>query len=83
MDRYTKQTLDAFLLHVVDGSLAGVVFLVPLLMGGRHAVGQLALTVLAVVAACAWTVRQSLREDAAWRPTSATPLILAGVVLVV
>ncbi|MEN6452229.1 MAG: O-antigen ligase family protein, partial [Thermoguttaceae bacterium] len=42
-------------LRLVDACLAGVVFLVPLLMGGRHAVGQLALTVLAVTAALAWS----------------------------
>ena len=44
--------LDRCLLQVVDGSLAGVIFFVPLLMGGRHALGQLVLTVLAVAAAC-------------------------------
>ena len=42
-----------------------MIFLVPLLMGGRHAVGQLALTVLAVAAAWAWAARQCLRDDAA------------------
>ena len=78
-----KQALEQFLLQVVDGGLAGVVFLVPLLMGGRHAIGQLALTALAVAAAWAWAARQCLRDDAAWRPTWATPLVLAGLVLVV
>ena len=77
-----RQALDRFLLRVVDGSLAGVIFLVPLLMGGRHAIGQLALTALAVTAAWAWAARLCLRDDAAWRPTWAVPLILAGLALV-
>jgi len=79
----SKQALDRFLLRVVDGGLAGVIFVVPLLMGGRHAVGQLALTVLAVTAAWAWAVRQCLRRDAKWRPTATTPLVLIGLALVV
>jgi O-antigen ligase/tetratricopeptide (TPR) repeat protein len=78
-----RQSLDAFLLRVVDGSLAGVIFLVPFLMGGRHAIGQLVLTILAVAAAWAWAVRQSLRNDATWRPAVATPLVLIGLLLVV
>jgi O-antigen ligase/tetratricopeptide (TPR) repeat protein len=83
MHRITKQSLDRVLLQVVDGSLASVIFLVPLLMGGRHAIGQLVLTVLAVAAAWTFAVRQCLRRDAAWRPAQATPLILAGLAIVV
>jgi O-antigen ligase/tetratricopeptide (TPR) repeat protein len=83
MSRHLQQVLDRLLLHVVDGSLAGVFLLVPVLMGGRHAVGQLVLTVLAVSAGSAWALRQCLREDAAWRPTLATPLLVAGLTLVV
>jgi O-antigen ligase len=75
--------IDRFLLQVVDGSLAGVVFVVPLLMGGRHAVGQLGLTIFAVAAAWAWAVRQSLRKNAKWQPAVATPLLLAGLLLIV
>jgi hypothetical protein len=78
-----RQSLDRFLLHVVDGSLAGVIFLTPLLMGGRHALGQLVLTVLAVAAAWTWAVRQCFCGKAAWRPARATPLILAGLAIVV
>jgi O-antigen ligase len=79
----TKQSFDTFLLRIVDGSLAGVIFLTPLLMGGRHAIGQLALTVFAVAAALAWGIRQSLHNDATWRSTAATPLVLIGLVLIV
>jgi O-antigen ligase/tetratricopeptide (TPR) repeat protein len=75
--------IERFLLQVVDGSLAGVIFVVPLLMGGRHAIGQLALTVFAVSAAWAWAVRQSLRRNAKWQPVVATPLLLIGLLLIV
>jgi O-antigen ligase len=78
-----KQALDRFLLRVVDFGLAGVIFVVPFLMGGRHAVGQLGLTVLAVAAAWGWAVRQCFRRDAQWRPTTAAPLLLMGLLLVV
>lgn len=76
-------SLDRLLLQVVDAALAAVVLLVPFLMGGRHAVGQLVLTVLAVVAAWAWSARQCLLEDPRWRATWATPLILAALALLV
>ena len=82
MHRDSKQATERLLLHVVDFSLAGVIFLVPLLMGGRHPIGQLALTVLAVAAALAWAARQSLRDDATWRPAAATPLLLLAAALV-
>ena len=82
MDRIAKQTLDRFLLQVVDGCLAGVIFFVPLLMGGRHAIGQLALTALAVAAAWAWAVRQCFSDNPAWRPARATGLLLVGLTLV-
>jgi O-antigen ligase len=83
MHHVTQRPFDRSLLQIVDSCLAGVIFLVPLLMGGRHALGQLALTVLAVVAVCTWGLRQWLRNDAAWRPTWAMPLLLAGLALVV
>lgn len=83
-----RQVVERFLLQVVDGSLAGVIFVVPLLMGGRHAVGQLALTVLAVAAAWAWAVHRYFRNDVRANGDSplflpALPLVLAGLVLVV
>ena len=78
-----EQAIDRFLLRVVDGGLAGVIFALPLLMGGRHAIGQLGLTVFAVAAAWAWVLRQCLRPDARWRPIAVMPLLLIGLALVV
>ena len=77
------QAIDRFLLRVVDGGLAGVIFVVPLLMGGRHAIGQLGLTIFAVAAAWAWAARQCLQPDARWRPLAVAPLLLLGLALVV
>ena len=53
MHRNPKQAVDEFLLQIVDACLAGVIFLVPMLMGGRHAIGHAVLTLLAVAAAWA------------------------------
>ncbi len=52
---------DEMLLKVVDGSLAGCIFLVPFLMGGRQALGQLVLVLLAAVAAILASGRPALR----------------------
>ncbi len=80
----TRRTIEGLLLRVVDCGLAGSIFVVPLLMGGRHALGQLVLTVFAVAAAWAWCLRQCLRDDDnAWRPTAALPLLLLGALLLI
>ncbi len=82
-DQHGRGQLDRILLQTVDAALAGCIFVVPLLMGGRQAPGQLALILLAVVAALAWTVRQSLRREFVWRPSVGEALLLAGVLLLI
>jgi O-antigen ligase len=72
---------DALLLQIVDGGLAGVIFVLPWIMGGRHALGHLLLTVLAVLTALAWTIRQIFYAEASRRFTGAAALILAGAAL--
>jgi O-antigen ligase/tetratricopeptide (TPR) repeat protein len=74
--------LIALMLQIIDGGLAGVIFLLPFVMGGRHPLGQLILTALAVITALAWVVRQTLRPHPNWRPTWALALISAGLILV-
>jgi O-antigen ligase len=74
---------DALLLRIVDGGLAGCIFVVPLLMGGRHALGQFVLVALATTVAVAWTVRQCRRAEATWRLTTAVLIPAAAVVLVI
>jgi len=73
---------EQFLLKIVDGGLAGCIFIVPLLMGGRQALGQLVLVSLAVVVGLAWTLHQCLRARPSWRRSPATLLLLAGIALV-
>jgi hypothetical protein len=46
------------LLRIVDLGLAGSIFLVPMLLGGRHAVGRLMLVALSLAVALAWSARQ-------------------------
>jgi len=75
--------LDGVLLRIVDGCLAGCIFVVPFLLGGRHPVGQLLLVGLASGGALAWTVEQSLREKRTWRWSTVELLLIAGVALLV
>jgi len=75
------RVLDQRLLQVVDIALAGCIFVVPLLMGGRHPLGQLVLVGLAVTAALAWTVRQVLQPRFQWRLSRAEWLLCAGAAL--
>jgi len=75
-----RPSLDAMLLQVVDGCLAGAIFLVPLFLGGRHAVGHLIFTVLAVTAALACAARRCLggNGDEAGRFSRGAVALAAG-----
>ncbi len=71
-----------WLQHATDAGLAAVIFVVPLLLGGRIALGQLALVALAVWVALCWCLRQCLVSAAGWIRTPAEPLLLATLALV-
>ena len=73
--------IDAWLLRIADAATAGVIFLLPLIMGGRDAIGQLVLAVLAVTAALAWTIRQTIRGGDLGRPLAAIIVIALGAAL--
>lgn len=75
--------LDGALLRITDGALAGCLFVVPMMMGGRQALGQLTLTALAVTAAVAWGARQCVLDKARWRWSWSEWLLLAGTLLLV
>ena len=75
--------LAKLLLQVTDGGLAACIFVVPMILGGRAALGRLALVALSLAVAMAWTVRQCLRKQGIWRWSSAESLLLAGAVLLV
>jgi len=69
------------LLGAVDAGLAGVIFLVPLILGGRIAWGQLALVVLALWVAVCWCLRQCLARQATWVRSPLTILLVAALAL--
>jgi O-antigen ligase/tetratricopeptide (TPR) repeat protein len=78
-----RRRIERLLLGSVDACVAAVVLVVPLLMGGRHAAGQLVLVALAVSAASAWVVRLCIQQDASWCRSPGDVLLAAGVVLLV
>jgi O-antigen ligase len=70
-----------WLLRFVDCGLCGVVFVVPLLMGGRSALGQLVLAALAAVVACAWFLRQGIRGERTRVPVGPGIILSAAVAI--
>lgn len=70
------------LLGAVAASLAGCIFVVPMILGGRHALGHFTLAVAAATAATAWWCRQCLIERPYWRRSAAHLLLLAAIGLV-
>jgi O-antigen ligase len=77
-----ESNIEKRLLQVVDAGLAGIVFFVPLVMGGRQALGHFALVVLAVTVALAWCARQCLQPRARWTFAGVEWLLALGVLLV-
>jgi len=78
----SHESARRWLLRIVDLSLAGVVFLAPLFMGGRQPPGQFVFVTLVCVAAVAWFARQCLSTEGRYTRSGAELLILAGVLLV-
>lgn len=73
--------VDALLDGIVDACLAGAVTLVPACVGGRIALGQLVLVVLAFGAGTAWCLRQAMRGQAPWQWCGAEVLLACAVAL--
>ena len=71
------------MLRLVDTGIAASIFVVPMAMGGRHALGRLALTSISIAIAVAWLVSQAVRGNGTWRRSAAEWLLLAGLVLLV
>lgn len=68
---------------IVDAALLASLCATPLLMAGRHPLGQAVLVILSATAAAAWAVGQTIRPSATFRPTWASPLLLGGMILLV
>ncbi len=69
-------------LRLVDAGLIGVIFVAPLLMGGRGEVGRLVYVAFVCWTSVCWLVRQCLLRDARWRWSGLEGILLAGVLLV-
>ena len=78
-----NRPFDQLLLKCVDLGFAGLIFMIPFLMGGREAPGQFALVFLACWTAVCWGVLQIRERTSGWTLTMAEPLLLAGIGLVV
>ena len=76
-ERWTRLLLGA-----VDASLAGCIFAVPMMLGGRHALGHFVLALAAAAAATAWWCRQCFLQRPYWRRSAAHLLLLAAIGLV-
>jgi len=74
--------LDSLLTACVDAGLAGVVFVVPFILGGRIALGHLVLVALATWVAVCWCLRQCIAPRAQWVRSPAEPLLLLALLLV-
>ena len=70
------------LLKFVDGAIFAAIVCAPLVMGGRHAWGHLALVAIIMSATTGWLVRQFILKKTRYRFTGIEWLLLAGTSLV-
>ncbi len=71
--------LAAAFLRLCDLGLLGIIFIAPLLMGGRSALGKLVFVGFAIVCAGSWLLRQCVVAEGRWRQTAGQWILLAGV----
>ncbi|MBN2475614.1 MAG: O-antigen ligase family protein [Pirellulales bacterium] len=69
-------------LQAVDAGLGAVVFIVPFLLGGRIALGQLVLVALSLWVAVCWCVHQCCTARPTWVRSPVTLLVVAALGLV-
>ncbi len=74
--------LEAILTYLVDAGLAAAVFAVPLMLGGRLAVGQLVLVAAALFSALCWCAKAVLAGRTGWIRSGAEPILVAALVWV-
>jgi tetratricopeptide (TPR) repeat protein len=66
----------------VDLGLVSILILAPFLMGGRQALGQMALCLLSTATALAWSLHQCRQGDGKWRFTGVEPIMFLGLGLI-
>ncbi|MCL4203698.1 MAG: O-antigen ligase family protein [Pirellulaceae bacterium] len=81
--RESERPVARALLWMTDLGLAAVIFVAPLVMGGRYEVGRLVYVACVSLAAIAFAGRLCVLRNARWRLTGAEGLLIAGLVLVV
>ncbi len=73
--------LPSHLLHLVDLCLLAILFVAPLVLGGRHPTGCLVFVSVVAVMSVAWFSRQCLLREPLWRPSAAHWLFIGGILL--
>ena len=81
--RHQRTTSTDPLLRIVDGGLAASIFLLPMVMGGRQALGGLVLSLLAVGVALTWLARAIQMRHATWRWSWLEWVFVAAIFLLV
>ncbi len=71
------------LLWAADLGLFAAVFVLPFVMGGRQAIGEFTLSVIACWTTSFWLLHHALKRKQPWRITGVEPLLLAGIALCV
>ncbi len=78
----TGVSLDDACLRVVDVGLWAVVFVAPLLFGGRHNLGRFVFVALCVVISLAWFIRQAVLGNGTWTRSAASAVMLLALAVV-
>ncbi len=73
---------EHWLTRMVDAGLAGVAFLVPFTLGGRGAVGEAVVVLLALYLAVCWCLKQAVSRQPDWISSAATPILLVAMGLI-
>ena len=74
--------LSNYVRLVETSALAGVLFVAPLFLGGRHPVGRLVFVALVLLTVLCWLARQALAPEASWRRCRVAWLLIAGGALI-
>jgi len=82
--RMTRESSTAGIcLRVFDACLLSIIFLAPLLFGGRHPLGRFVFITLAGVGGVAWFTRQCLLNQSKWPPSIWANLLALSALIVV
>ncbi|MEO1993892.1 MAG: O-antigen ligase family protein [Planctomycetaceae bacterium] len=80
---YSVRRSPGIMIRVVDVGIMALLFLVPFVMGGRQALGQLLLVAGSCVVALAWVIHQWQSNERRWIGSPGQILLVCGVALVV